>query len=358
MQRIILHVDLDYFYAQVEELRNPELRGKPVAVCVFSGRSEFSGSVATCNYVAREFGVKAGLPIFVAKQRCNDLVLLSADREYYELVSDRVMDLLREFSDFFEQVSVDEAFLDVSGKCFGSIVEARGLALRIKSRLFEEEGLTCSIGVGPNKLIAKMACESKKPNGLMVVSGDEVKDFLCSKKLGELPGVGEKTIQVLKENGITKIVELANAPIEKLKELFGEKKGELLHNKALGLDDSPVKEKQRQQFSRIVTLKEFVSSADGVLDVAPFLVKELILKLSEKNLFFRTVSVVFVSSDFKTFSRSKTIESGVYNEQQLKRIVEELVKGFFEDNEFVCRRFGVRVSNFVERDTQKKIFEF
>ena len=137
--RVILHIDLDYFYAQAEELRKPELKGKAVAVCMFSGRTETSGAVATANYAARSLGVHAGMPIAFAKKKAPQAVFLPADREYYSAVSERVMEILREESDRFEQAGIDEAYADVSEKCAGSFPEGRKLAKLLKERVFSEE---------------------------------------------------------------------------------------------------------------------------------------------------------------------------------------------------------------------------
>src|SRR3989344_2069120 len=142
MNRVILHVDLDYFYAQAEELRRPELRGKPVAVCMFSGRTEFSGAVAAANYKARELGVHAGMPIAFAKKKAPQAVFLPADRPHYEEVSNRVMELLREFSDRFGQVSIDEAYIDATERCGGSYIEGGKLPQEIRKRVLEEERRT------------------------------------------------------------------------------------------------------------------------------------------------------------------------------------------------------------------------
>src|SRR5579872_2760889 len=165
-------LDLDYFYAQVEEIRNPSLREKPVVICVFSGRSEDSGAVSTSNYVARKLGVKSGIPITFAKKMLSshpESVFLPMDHDYYELVSDRVMSILRRCGSAYEQASIDEAYLDIGEESRGSFAFARELGQKIKDDIFQKEKLTCSIGIGSNKLLAKMAVDVKKPDGLTVI---------------------------------------------------------------------------------------------------------------------------------------------------------------------------------------------
>ncbi len=359
MSRVILLLDLDYFYAQAEEVRKPELKGKPVAVCMFSGRSEFSGAVATANYEARRLGVHAGMPIAFAKQKSNDLVLLRADREYYTAVSDRIMELLRSHTDRFEQVSIDEAYLDVGERAHGDFGEAEKIAMEIKAGILEGEKLTCSIGIGPNKLVAKMAAGTKKPDGLTIVEPEGVKEFLGTKKIPDLHGVGPKTIEVLEQNGIATIEQLSSTPVARLQEWFGENKGKALHGKALGIDESEVEEKARQQFSRITTLKENTSDPDKLIVEAGKLAGELAERCTGEKVFFRTVSVIVISNKLEDVTRSKTLPAPTQDKNKIIETVAELFKNFFAERpDFIARRFGLRVSGFGEPKKQKGIFEY
>src|SRR5579864_952021 len=170
--RTIIAVDLDYFYAQCEEVRDPSIRGKPVVICVFSGRTKESGAVSTANYVARGLGVKSGMPIALAKkilQKDPESVFLPMDIEYYGEVSDRIMELIRSHGDKFEQASIDEAYLDVTNLSHSNYQEAGVIGRKIKTEISAKEGLTCSIGIAPNKLMAKMAVDSKKPDGFAMI---------------------------------------------------------------------------------------------------------------------------------------------------------------------------------------------
>ncbi|MCR4368388.1 MAG: DNA polymerase IV [archaeon] len=360
-QRVIAHVDIDYFYAQAEELRKPELKGKPIAICMFSGRTEFSGAVATANYRARELGVHAGMPIAFAKKKSKELILIPADRAYYSEVSARVMDILRAHSDEFEQVGIDEAYLDITKKTQSSFVSARKIAQDAKAQVLEEEKLTCSVGVGPNKLIAKMASSFKKPAGLTIVAPAEVKDFLRAMRIADLHGIGPKTVEVLAEKKITTIPKLAQTPVANLQEWFGENKGLMIHEKALGEDDSAVEEKEKQQYSRIMTLKEDTSSPEKLFEESRALADELAKKSNENGVHFKTVSIMLISSKLEAVTRSKTLERPAQKEEEILATAKELFGQFFSEKPgFVVRRFGLRVSNFSQsaREKQKSIFDF
>ncbi|MEX0910607.1 MAG: DNA polymerase IV, partial [Nitrosopumilaceae archaeon] len=180
-QRIVFHVDFDYFYAQCEELRNPELKTKPVAVCVFSDRGGDSGAIATANYVARKYGVKSGMPIKFAKKRLeevSDAVFLPTDFDYYSEISQKAMDTIKEYADIFEYVGKDEAYLDVSKRTEGSFVNAGHLAQQLKNAVRNSTKLSCSVGVSVNKLVSKIASDFKKPDGLTIVPPDKIESFL------------------------------------------------------------------------------------------------------------------------------------------------------------------------------------
>ena len=169
--RIVMLVDLDYFFAQIEEIRNPALKSKPVVVGMYSGRTEDSGAVSTSNYLARKCNVKSGIPLFLAKKRLEgtDAVFLPVDYDYYQQVSDRIMAILRGYADTLEQAGIDEAYLDVTKKALGSYQEAETLAKEMKDAVKQKIGVTFSVGIGPNKLIAKIASDINKPDGVTIV---------------------------------------------------------------------------------------------------------------------------------------------------------------------------------------------
>ena len=363
MDRMILHVDLDALYASLEELRRPEIRGKPVVVCVYSGRTEDSGAVATSNYKARELGIKAGMPIAFAKRAAKgkDVVFLPVDLEHYREVSDRIMDILEAKADKTQQVSIDEAYLDVSESCKGEYSCAEGIAKEIKADVREQEGVTCSVGIAPNKFLAKMAGKKQKPDGLTIVRLGEEKAFLSSLPVGKLHGIGGKTVDELNELGVTKTVELAATPLSRLEEKFGRNKAKLLHEKARGIDDSPVEQKEKQQLSRIATLKMDSSDPGEIYEKIALLCADLDKKLQKDNLRFKTISLIIIDTHLQAQTRSETIpetDSACSVLPSYKGLIE---KFFAQNPGRVLRRAGIRVSNLTNRGAekkQKKLFDY
>ena len=209
--RVIFHIDFDYFYAQCEEIRNPELKTKPVAVCIFSDRGDDSGAIATANYKAREYEVKSGIPIKFAKSRLKDrqdAVFLPADFDYYSQISSNAMDIIKSFADVFEYVGRDEAFLDVTLKTKNDFQNAGHIAQQLKNEIRQKLKMTCSIGVSPNKLLSKIASDYEKPDGLTIVKPEYTVNFLSKLEIRSIPGIGKKTEAVLKEMNCKKIEDI------------------------------------------------------------------------------------------------------------------------------------------------------
>ncbi len=355
-------VDLDYFFAQCEEKRNPTLKEKSVVVCVYSGRSEESGAVSTANYLARRYGVTSGIPIFLAKKKLKneDAVFLPVDREFYEEVSGNVMKILRSHADLFEQVGIDEAYLDVSRKAKGNFEEAKELAQKIKEEVKAQQKLTCSIGIGPNKLVAKIAADIQKPNGLTIVKPKQVEDFLSPLQVTRLIGIGRKTKTKMQTLGIETIGDLAKYDVQRLIEVFGKKLGTYFHNASIGVDDVPVQERgEVESISRISTLKEDTQDLTIILEKTNQLCDEVHAKLVQRELNFKSVGVVAVMTDMSIRSRSKTLENPTSDLEVFKKTVQELFERFLDETELAVRRVGVKVSNFVkQQEKQKEITDF
>ncbi|MCH7877533.1 MAG: DNA polymerase IV, partial [Thaumarchaeota archaeon] len=224
--RVVFHIDFDYFYAQCEEIRSPELRSKPVCVCVFSDRGVDSGAIATANYTARKYGVKSGIPIIFAKKRLEerkDAVFLPVDFDFYIEISEKAMEIIKDNADVFEYVGKDEAYLDVTKRVGGDFEKASHLAQQIKNSIRDKIKLSCSIGISPNKLISKIASDFKKPDGLTVVSPDKIDVFLEPLKIRAIPGIGKKTEKRFSEMDIETIHELRKLDIFTLNKEFGRK---------------------------------------------------------------------------------------------------------------------------------------
>jgi DNA polymerase IV (DinB-like DNA polymerase) len=360
LSRIIGHLDLDYFYAQVEEVENPSLKDTPIVVCVFSGRTEESGVVSTSNYKAREYGVKSGMPIALAKRRLNGIkgAFIRMEHAKYELYSDRVMEILRGQVDVLEQAGIDEAFFDITKKTGGDYDAAATLALELKDTIFREEKLTCSIGIGPNKVVAKIASDFKKPNGLTVVRGDETLAFLFPLPIGRIYGVGPKTTKLLEENGITTIPDLAGAPTDRLEDLFSKKLAVYLHNASNGFDEEPVIDRSgASQLSRMITLKHDTHDLDQITAELLPAVTDVHQKLLSKNLFFRNVSAIGILKDLSIHTRSKTLETPTNDYSVLEREVEELFAALLREVGDL-RRAGVRLSELQDMVDQHSLTEF
>jgi len=360
--RIIMLVDFDYFFAQCEELRNPSLKDKPVAVCIYSGRSEDSGAVSTANYVARKYGVKSGMPIAFAKKKLENVeaVFLPVDYSFYEKISDEIMNILRVYADHFEQAGVDEAFLDVSQKVNESFDKAKTLGTEIKEEIKAQKKLTCSIGIGPNKLVAKIAADYQKPDGLTVIVPDEVNSFLSSLPIEKLIGVGVKTKEKMQALGINTIGDLAKQDVQKLIEVFGKGQGTYFRYTSMGIDSDPVQEKgEAESISRIATLKEDTTELHAIIDKTNQLCNEIYGDLSQRKLSFKTISIIAIMTDLSTHSRSMTLETPKSDSSLLKEKAKELFEKFIKESGIKMRRVGVKVSGLTkEQKSQKQLTSF
>ena len=360
--RVIMHVDLDYFYAQVEERENPSYKGKPVVVCVYSARGGDSGAVSTANYVARELGVKSGIPIVLAKRILKDkeAVFLPVNHPLYGRVSEEIMNLLRSHADGFEQGGVDEAYVEVTQRTGGDFEKARILAQEIKAEILEKEELTCSIGVGPNKLVAKIASDYKKPDGLTVVEPERVIKFLHPLPVGKILGIGKKTEKTMNELGLKTISQLATYDQKALIAQFGKVLGSYFHDAANGVDESPVQERgEAKSISRITTLKENTRDPDAILRDVYKLSEDVHRHVKEGGLKFRSITLVAIMENLKIHSRTKTLEASSDDLDVVKSTEKELLEAFLEEEpDLELRRVGVKVSNFSKEERQKSIVEF
>jgi DNA polymerase IV (DinB-like DNA polymerase) len=359
--RIVMLVDLDYFYAQCEEKRKPQLKGKPVVVCVYSGRTKESGAVSTANYIARKYGVKSGISISLAKNKLKDTdaIFLPVDHTYYREVSEKIMDILRNNADKFEQVGIDEAYLDVTRRTNESFREAKELAARIKKDVWNQQQLTCSIGVGPNKLVSKIAADIQKPDGLTVIEYGGIGHILYPLPVNRLIGVGKKTEKKMASLGIRTIGDLSRFDVQRLMEIFGRNLGTYFHNASMGVDNEPVQEREAESLSRISTLKENTREFPIILEEAEKLSDQVHTKLTQRELKFRSVSILVVATDLSIHSRSKTFENPTNDLQVLKKIVMELFAKFLNESDIEARRIGVKVANLIkEEEKQKQLTSF
>ncbi len=358
MQKIIGLLDLDYFFAQCEIVRNPSIRGKPIAIIVPTIR-ENTGAVATANYEARKLKIKSGMSLSLVKKIANkETIFINADKEYYKEMSQKVFEVLDFFCDKVEQVSIDEAYFDLTNP--EGFEKAIDICKKIKDRIRAETGLTCSIGVSINKLLAKMASNEKKPDGFFVVEKKDVNSFLLKKKVKELHGVGPKSEKIIQNEGVLIVKELQSISEKKLVELFGEVRGKRFFDFARGKDDREINpNREKQQVSRMMTLKKDSLQFDEIKENLKFMSELVFSEVKKMKKKFKTVSLIIVNSHFEIITKSKSNTDPVLSSLELFEIESELLKSFLGQAIRPVRRIGVRVSNFDEDEgVQKKLFEF
>ena len=375
VERVILHIDMDAFFASIEERENPQFRGKPIVVgadpapkqvwygagpkrkliTIATGR----GVVSTANYKAREYGIHSALPISKAWQLCPEAVFLPVNGELYNRVSEKIMLILSKYSPTIEITSVDEAYLDLAD--YSNILEnvrmlgreigmkkgyekAEILAKDIKKEIFEKEKLTCTIGIGPNKLISKIASSKAKPDGLLIVKPDEVLDFLAPLDVEKIPGIGVKTAQNLRELDINTVNDLRNISIEKLHELFG-KTGKDFYEMARGIDDRPVtNEEMIKSVGRQYTFEKDTRDPEIIFRVFDHLISEIGREQFSANFAYRTITVVCRFRGFETHTKAKTLKEPSRDLKLLKREAKKLLLRFLLENPKLVRLIGVRVN--------------
>ena len=351
--KIIMHVDVDAFFAAVEERKHPEFKGMPIVVGADSKEGRGRGVVSSASYEARRFGVRSGMPISKAWKLCSEAVYLPVKYELYTKVSNEIMDMLRKHADKFEQWGIDEAFLDVTSKV-KDYAEAEALALQIKREINEKEKLTSSIGIGSNKLVAKIASDFQKPEGLTIVKQEEAEKFLAPLPARKLLWVGRKTEQKLKAVGIKTISDLARYDPTVLAEILGVM-GTQLYLTAHGIDKGEVEERgEIKSISRDVTFEEDTSNFEFILNTLDGLSEQVHSDALRQNLCFKTVTVKVRYENFETHTHSKTMPLITNRLQDLKKTARELMQEYLRLDRKI-RLVGVKVSNFSSTEKQKTL---
>ncbi len=360
--RIVFHIDFDYFYAQCEETRSPELKSKPVCVCVFSDRGGDSGAIATANYTARKYGVKSGIPIAFAKRKLEerkDAVFLPVDFEFYSEMSEKAMGIMRDAADIFEYVGRDEAYLDVTHRAGMDFGNASHLAQQIKNTIRDKIKLSCSIGISSNKLISKIASDFQKPDGLTVVPPDKKEAFLDQLKIRKIPGIGKKTEEMFLEMGIETIQDLKKLDIFTLNKEFGRKSGTFIYNSARGIDEEPVKKREESiQYSKITTLKKDSKDYQFLSENISELCQEVYEVIKKNNKMFKSIGIHFVQSDMSNKSKSRMLRNPTNSIDDLQKNAGQLLKEALESQTITIRRVGVKVSELSEIQGQSDITSF
>jgi DNA polymerase-4 len=341
--RQILHLDLDAFYATVEMLLNPALRGKPLIVAM--GDVKTRGVVSTCSYEARKFGVHSAMSLREAVRLCPHAVIVPARHAIYAEHSPRVMNLLREFSTRVEQVSIDEAYIEIAPEH-----DAVAVAQAIQARIHAELQLSCTIAVASNKLVSKIACNTVKPRGFIVVPEGTEQAFLAPLPVGKMPGAGKVTRETLKARwGVETIGDLAKVPLAELRAVFG-KHGVSLSEGAHGWDDAPlVTDRATKSISQENTFERDVRTPDALYQYIDEMSAGVAHELEREELLARTIVLKLRYADFTTLTRQITLRAPTAAEEVIRKCARELLDKHWERAQAV-RLVGVGVHNLVERD--------
>lgn len=341
---MIMHCDLDCFFASVEMRDNPDIKQKPVIIGADPKNGLGRGVVSTCNYEARKYGLHSGMPISIAFKRCPNGIFLKPNFKKYEKASKEVMEILKFHSDSFQQTSIDEAYLEISKTC-SDFNDAYEIAKRIQQEVFKKVGLTISIGCGPTKIIAKMASDYKKPNGITIVEKNQVKQFLSKLEITKIPGIGKKSKLHYNADGIYFIGDLMNFDLKFLSEKYG-KQGEWIWKVINCLTENKiVREKRtRKSMSKEKTFQVDIDDSKMILEWFRKINSKLHVKLKKEDLFYKSVSIKIRFEDFSTFTRCKTFNSPIRNISIAFETIKELYNEFISHSKKV-RLIGVRFSN-------------
>ena len=351
MKRIILHIDMDYFFAQIEEQENPQFKGKPIVVGADPKEGKGRGVVSTASYSARKYGIHSALPISKAYQLCPQAIFLPVNMELYQKVSEKIMRIVERYSPLFEQVSLDEAYLDLSyifhgrRKCTTEELwkEAEKVARNLKNEILEKEKLTATVGIGPNKLIAKMASEKGKPDGLLVIRPNQVRKFLEPLDIEDLPGIGPKTAEKLRTLGINKIKDIKRLSKTKLKEMFGVV-GETFYEKIRGIDEELVSNEEIiKSIGKQHTFERDTRDSEIIFKTFNKIIKDVYQELIENNFSFKTITVICRFHGFETHTKSKTLKEPTKNFKILKKEATKLLLKFLLENKKPIRLIGLRL---------------
>lgn len=348
MGRRIMHIDMDAFYAAVEQADHPELKGKPVIV----GGSK-RGVVSAASYEAREFGVHSAMPIFQAKRLCPRGIFLPVNMRRYKEISHLVMQIIDQISPLVERISIDEAYVDITGTeaLYGSSAE---LCAKLKRNIYNQTYLTCSIGIAPNKFLAKIASDMNKPDGVTIIEEQDVAGFLRSLPITRIPGIGKKTAQTLRELGISMAVDILRFPLSFWTKRLG-KYGIKLYEKAQGIDDSAVvPHAEAKSCSAEDTFAEDINDHGELRKWLLLQAEKVGRELRKEGLFGRTVTLKVKFADFRVLSKSRTLHEPTHCTQTIFSMACQLLDELKISGK--VRLTGVGVSNLCHSVRQLKLY--
>jgi len=350
--RTIIHIDLDSFFVSVERVLNPELNGKPVVV---GGKPDRRGVVATASYEARKFGLHSAMPLVTAARLCPHAIFIEGNFANYREFSRKFMAILNDFSPFIEPGGLDEAYLDVTGfeSLHGTI---RKMAIAIKQRIKTELGLPASIGIASCKIVAKVASDYSKPDGLVEVPNGGEREFLASLAVDKLPGVGKQAAKVLKNLGIHTIGDLSHTPIHTLTERFGIA-GETMKRHANGIDDSQVLPPgEAKSISRETTFGEDTHDRSFLEDILWVQSEKVGADLRKTGKQAKCVTLKLRYADFSTITRSYTLQESIDGDRTIFKTGVELLDKALAVERRAVRLIGIGVSHLVEASQQSNLF--
>ena len=354
-EKIILHLDMDSFYASVEVRDNPALSGLPVVVGADPMKGSGRGVVSTCSYEARAYGIHSAMPIYQAYHLCPHAVFIRPNMESYARVSSTIMQILKGIAGEIEQVSIDEAYLDLTSD--RSYKLAAEHATGIKQAIRDNVGLTCSIGIAPSRIYAKMASEQQKPDGLTIIQPFDLLSFLAPLPVGSIPGIGRKSAQILMNAQIETIGDISRCDIQALQDVFGTHAVRLFQI-ACGLDREGLRETgKRKSLSCEHTFLKDSISPEEILDFMHEMVLSLCRELEERNIYSRTIGIRIRYTGFISRTRSITL----MQPPREVRIIEQAIDGLFAEmwDMTPVRLIGVRLSGLVHPDpVQRSLSDF
>ena len=353
--RIIFHVDMDSFYASVEVREHPEYAGRPVIVGADPRDGLGRGVVVACSYEARKFGVHSAMPISHAYNRCPDAVFIRPHFDLYERASRAVMGILKKYSPVVEQVSIDEAFLDMEH--LRDFSAARRVAQEIKDEIREKERLACSIGIAPGRILAKIASDLSKPDGLLVVAPGEAASFLAPLPVGKIPGIGNKSAKILHDMGVSTISDLARADIQLLIARFG-RTAVFLRDLARGIDRGEVRPQETfRSVSREITYENDTRNCQEIQNTLSHMAGDLADTLSREGMYAKTITIKIRYHDFDTRTKSRTIEKPRSDLPAIRAAAWQLFSELSDGRP--VRLVGLKLSGLKARDLkQKRIDDF
>ncbi len=353
VNRIILHIDMDAFFISVEQRDDPSLKGKPAAVCGSLPRSV----ITSANYEARSYRIRAGISVQEAKRRCPHLILVEGDHSKYTETASRIFTLLKNYTPLVEIASIDEAYLDITDSIL-LFKTPFHIGKLIKERIRNEEKLTCSIGIAPNKLLAKLGSRLQKPDGLMIIKDEEVEEILRDLPVEKLNGIGPKLKETLNSMGIFTCGQLGRVSTSVLRERFGVL-GERLKEMGLGLDDSPVvpfeEEGDPKSISHSVTFEEDTSDLKRIKKVFLLLSEKVSRRMRIEGFYGRRIAITIRYSDFFTFSKQKTLSQWMNSGNEIFKHALELFESI--NHPKPIRLLGVGMSELKKEGYQLDLFE-